>query len=49
VITLIVPLNEPVNEPVNEPLKFAYADEACVIEPENMGLCIIIYIYILLL
>ena len=45
--TSIVPLNEPVSEPVNEPLKSAYADDACVIEPENIGLCIIIYIYML--
>jgi hypothetical protein len=36
------PLNEPVYEPVNDPLNSAYADGACVIEPEKLGWSILI-------
>src|SRR6056300_376159 len=36
------PLNEPVYEPVNEPLNSAYAEGACVIEPEKLGWSILI-------
>jgi uncharacterized repeat protein (TIGR02059 family) len=36
--------SKPVKDPVNEPLNVAYADVACEIEPEKLGLCIFIYI-----
>ena len=36
------PLNEPVYEPVNDPLNSAYAEGACVIEPEKLGWSILI-------